>query len=66
MQSRISNMLIKYFQPPLNTLFIGNNEFEVGGLWQQIHGGTNVNMKIREEFGHHLKCALKHRFFLHS
>ena len=39
----------------------GKNELEAEGLWQQIHGG-NVSMKIREEFGHHLKCAVRHKY----
>ena len=39
----------------------GKNEFEAEALWQQIHGG-NVSMKIREEFGHHLKCAVRHKY----
>ena len=39
----------------------GRNEFEVGALLQQIHG-TNVPVKVREEFGHHLKCGVRHKY----
>ena len=39
----------------------GKSELTAEALWQQIHGG-NVAMKIREEFGHHLKCALRHKY----
>lgn len=39
----------------------GKNQLQAEALWQQIHGGR-VPMKIREEFGHHLKCALRHMY----
>lgn len=43
------------------SLLGGRNDFEVGALLQQIHG-TTVPVKVREEFGHHVKCGIRHKY----
>ena len=32
---------------------------EVGALWQQILGDGPVSVKVREEYGHHVKCGVR-------